>query len=344
MNQTQTQTQTIKAYLKKTKEVAAVKRALSVMLLNSGADVSLTGYTVKHAQRLRRNFLKIGVTVFDDKRLNNRERILTKAQRDEVLFILKNKTPKDVVANCNEQYWNTYQLGEYIHTLTGKRYKSKTSNYLLFREAKLTFHCPGKSYEKTDPAKTTTWESRQRDRRSALHKAWKSPDTIILCEDEMVLTSRTTIQKVWLPQGQYPPTIDTNGTRQRRSVYGFLNLKTGSQHAFMTEWQNMYITVTVLKQIRDIYPTQKLFLIWDNCGWHRGSEVTKWIKNDKNTTVLWFPPYSPKLNPQEHVWKEGRRATTHNQHVTDIVATTKDFISNISKRQFKYELCGLRAT
>ncbi len=192
--------------------------------------------------------------------------------------------------------------------------------------------------------KIAEWKKRQQDGRSILQRAWKDPDTVILCGDEMVLTSQTTTQKIWLPRGQYPPIIESNGTWQRRSIYGFLSLKDGKQHAFMTEWQTMYITVEILEKLRVIYPRKKLLLVWDNCGWHRGSKVAHWIKKDTRTHVLWFPTYSPELNPQEHVWKAGRKATTHNQHITDIVKTTDAFISHITSQTFCYELCGLRPT
>ncbi len=68
-----------------------------------------------------------------------------------------------------------------------------------------------------------------------LAKHWTDTSAVILCEDEMVLTSRTTVQKVWLPKGEHPPVIETNSTRKRKNFYGFLNLRTGKEHAFMTD-------------------------------------------------------------------------------------------------------------
>ena len=68
------------------------------------------------------------------------------------------------------------------------------------------------------------------------------PDTVVLAEDKMVLTQATTTQKVWIPQGTSPAVIETNGTRKNRSIYGFLNLKTGKEHASSTERQTMHET------------------------------------------------------------------------------------------------------
>lgn len=134
------------------KDAASARRAMAVSLLEDELSVERVGYSKKHAERLRRDFLRVGESVFKDKRVNNRDRILTKAERATVIQALQTKQPKDVIAESNAEHWTTALLGMYIFEKTGKKYRSKTSEHLLFREAKLTFHLPGKSYEKADPA------------------------------------------------------------------------------------------------------------------------------------------------------------------------------------------------
>ena len=51
----------------------------------------------------------------------------------------------------------------------------------------------------------------------------------------------------------------------------------------------MHITVEVLKEMRKIYPHQKILLFWDGAGWHRGSEVKKFMDADKGWEVVYFP-------------------------------------------------------
>jgi DDE superfamily endonuclease len=101
-----------------------------------------------------------------------------------------------------------------------------------------------------------------------------------------------------------------NTTKKRKSFYGFLNLKTGKEHTFITDWHNMYITVEVLEKLRKLYPTQKLVLIWDNCGWHRGSKVTEWIEQDGNTETIHFPPYTlhPTAQPSGACLESGTKS------------------------------------
>lgn len=336
------QKETLETYLKHAAEGPSAKRAMAVLLLESGGDVTLTGYTIKHTERLRRDFKRNGTAALEDKRKSNRDRILTKPQREQVVANLRSGQPRNLIPGCVDEHWSTYWLGRYIHETFGKQYKSKTSHYLLFREAKLSFHLPGKRYEKADVEKTAAWVRQQTDGRSRLMRAWHEPNTVVFCEDEMVLTSATTLQKIWLPKRSYPPVTETNTTRKRKCFYGFLNLKTGQQHTYPTDWQNMYIAVEVLDKLRQAHPTEQLLIIWDNCGWHRGSEVMQWVRRDKRTKLLFLPAYAPEVNPQEHVWKAGRKATTHNKHITDIEQVAKDFVAHITSGTFSYELCGLR--
>lgn len=64
----------------------------------------------------------------------------------------------------------------------------------------------------------------------------------------------------------------------------------------------MTITKDILEKIRKTYyPYQKLLIFWDGAGWHKGSKVQEFIKEDKNIEIIYFPKYAPELNPQEYV-------------------------------------------
>lgn len=51
-----------------------------------------------------------------------------------------------------------------------------------------------------------------------IKKALADSDTIILCEDEMILSTQTTFQKIWLPKGEYPK-IEVSNKKENRSIY-----------------------------------------------------------------------------------------------------------------------------
>ena len=163
----------------------------------------------------------------------------------------------------------------------------------------------------------------------------------VLAGDEMILTTETTIQKVWLPQGEYPKIEVSTGGRKRRSIYGFLNLRTGEETAFKTEYQNMCVTAEILQKVREKYPKQKILLLWDSAGWHKGSVVQEYLKQDGNIEILHFPRYAPEENPQEHVWKSGRSAITHNRYIKDIDEATDDLVRYFNQTKFNYTTAGL---
>lgn len=317
-----------------------VKRAQAVLMINDGIKgetiKQLTGLNEKHAYRLRRNYLSLGENAIIDKRKPKQKEILTKAQLKKVIETVKNKTPNEIDAYYNSDYWTTGILGEYIKRTYKTSYKSKTSLYLIFKRSKFSYHKPGRVYEKQDEKEVAEWRITAKKK---LKSVWNDKNTVILCEDEMVLSTQTTFQKIWLKKNEYPK-IEVSNTKKNRSVYGFLNIRTGQEHAFKTEWQNMYITVEVLKELRKIYPRQKLFIIWDGAGWHRGSKVQEFILEDKNIETFYFPRYSPEENPQEHIWKSGRSNVTHNKFIQNIDIATDEFVAYLNKEIFSYSLLG----
>ena len=140
----------IEAFMGETKNIDEYKRALAVVTLEAGNPLNLVGLSIKHVQRIRREFRSIGVEAFKDKRHNNKPVLLTRAQRDKVLVMLGTTTPNDW-GYTNSPFWFTRILGSVIEERYGVVYSSRTSYYLLFKKASFSFHLPGKQYEKTDP-------------------------------------------------------------------------------------------------------------------------------------------------------------------------------------------------
>lgn len=317
----------------------AVRRAQAVLLLEKAIPGTViqqvTGYDKEHIFRLRRHYRQQGLAAFKDKRKGEPKPLLTKKQRQQVINTLLTKTP-DETGYIGEG-WTTNMLGAWIEKKYNVRYKSRTSYYLLFKDARFTYHKPDKQYAKRDETEVRKW--RRRAKRQ-VRVAFKDQHTVILTEDEMVLSTQTTTQKVWLQAGAYPK-IEVSNTRENRSVYGFLDVKTGQEHAWKTKRQNMYETVKILKKLRRRYPKQKILLLWDSAPWHLGSKVKEWLADDGQIKILPFPRYSPEENPQEHVWKAGRSAVTHNRFLADIDEATNDFVRYLNRTSFPYRLIGL---
>lgn len=334
---TEDQVSELKIKLKKPLNVTELRRVQAVLMLNAkekaGKIEMITGLKRSRVFLLRALYLAQGLKALAAKRKKIKA-LLTKKQLKEIDRTLKTKTPKEF--DYDYPFWTTGILADWIEKEFKVKYKSKTSLYLIFKEAKFSYHKPGRVYEKQDPEEVAKW---QKETKPKIKQAWLDKNTIILTEDEMILSTQTTFQKIWLPEGEYPK-VEVSNTRKNRSLYGFLNLKTGQEHTFKTTWQNMYETVKILKKVRKIYPKKKLLIFWDGAGWHRGSEVQKFIEKDGNIELSYFPKYSPELNPQEHVWKNGRNQITHNQFIENIDKTADKFIDYLNTNLFSYSLLG----
>lgn len=321
-----------------------VRRAQAVLLVDqevmATAITAVTGYRRRQVFELRRKFIARGAEVLKDNRKGKPKELLTKAERAEIIEIIKTKKPNECgtyYQNC--EYWTTGVLGEYIKRTYDAEYKSKTSHYLLFKEAKFTYHKPGRVSERRSNAEVEEWRMKAKKQ---IQKAWQDPNVVILTEDEMHLSNQTTVQKIWLPQGEYPK-IEIARKRDARSIYGFLNVKTGTEHAFKTKWQNMYITASILPQVRKLYPDKKILLVWDQAGWHKGCMAQQAIKLDGNIETIYFPAAAPDENPQEHVWKSGRSQITHNAFIQNIDTVTDEFVEYLNTTKFPYSLLELSA-
>lgn len=316
-----------------------VRRAQAVLMLNAGtaieAIIVLTNYSRRQIFDLRKNYLKKGIIVIEDKKKGKPKELLTKRQLAEIVKTVKEKTPRDY--SYDTDFWTTGIVGAMIESEYKVKYRSKTSIYIIFKQAKFTYHKPDRLYQARNEREVEEWK---KEAKIKVEKALAETNTVVLTADEMSLSTQTTIQKIWLPQGEYPK-IEVASKRDSRSIYGFLNIKTGQETAFKTKWQNMYITCDILKQLRKVYPTQKLFLIWDKAPWHKGSKAQQFIKEDGNIKTLDFPRAAPEENPQEHVWKNGRSNITHNRFINDIDQTADEFVNYLNKAVFNYSFLGI---
>ncbi len=339
---TEEQKQTLNTFIRQgDRSGREVRRAQTVLLINESVPAealhAVTGYHRRQAFTLRKRYVKEGLLTLQDKRKGKPPELLTRRQREDLIEKVRNTTPENY--GYEKNYWTTSLLANYVEREYSVRYKSKTSYYLVFRQARFTYHKPGRVSQRRNEQEVEAWRQENKQR---IQAAWNDPEMVILTEDDMHLSTQTTVQKVWLPQGEYPK-IEVARKREARSIYGFLNVKTGQEHAFKTPWQNMYITAEILPRIRTLYPTQKILLLWDQAGWHKGIEAQKAIQADGHMEVIYFPTAAPDENPQEHVWKSGRSQCTHNQFIENIDTATDGFVAYLNTTTFPYALLGLSA-
>lgn len=327
-----------------------LKRTLAILLVDDKNQSyqlikTITGYSKKYASALTKKYITKGISSLED-RPKSFKSLLTQTQKNEITKFLTTMAPKDfqVEFGYETMHWNVPVLADLIKRKYNIEYKSKTSLYIIFKEAKFSYHKPDKQYEKRNQAVIDAWIE---EKKPIIQELLKEENTVVLTEDEMILTSKTTMQKIWLPTNK-STIIEESCKRGLQAIYGFLNIKTGQQHAFQASRCNSEETITSLKGLMKIHPNHKIAIIWDNAGWHKSLAIKDFLKKttEENKDIpvfhfINFPPYSPDLNPQEHVWKAGRSNITHNNFIADINLATKNFIEYLNTTNFRYKFLDL---
>lgn len=311
-------------------------RVLAIILFDSGSDSefikNLTEYDRKYAASLRRKYIKRGITSLNDRKGKKPRALLTKGQREEVIKNIKALTPK--AFGIDTDYWTTSILAALIKEQYNVQYKSRTPISILFKEARFTYHKPDKQYHARDQRIIDLWIATNKP---VIQAYLDDKSTVLLVADEMMLSTQTTTQKLWLPQGEFPK-IDVSSKREIRCIYGALNVKSGREHAFKTMRANSKSSCDFLESLGNLYKGYKIVLVWDNASWHKSAEIKHFLTKTKhNFHLINFPPYAPELNPQEHVWKAGRAQVTHNNFIADIDTAANQFVQFLNKELFDYK-------
>jgi transposase len=167
--------------------------------------------------------------------------------------------------------------------------------------------------------------------------AQTAPDTVILAGDEASLYLQATLMRTWSATGQ-TPLVRITPQRTATHFYGALNLLTGQETVLRTPVMNTHTSALFLQQLLVAYPDQPILLLWDRATWHRGLGVQAILAGNPRLELLFFPPGSPDLNPQEHVWKATRDAVSHNHTLPKLDGLADAFAAHLTQTTFASSL------
>jgi transposase len=163
--------------------------------------------------------------------------------------------------------------------------------------------------------------------------AQDAPNTAILAEDEAWMYLQATTMSVYAPRGQ-TPIIRVDPGRAKEGFYGTLNLRTGEELVTRTPVFNSETSAAHLQLILDTHPEVAILLFWDRATWHGGEPVRRLLAANPRLEVIPFPPGAPDLNPQEQVWKQTRRAVSHNHLTSKLPELADQFGTHLLSNTF----------
>jgi len=105
------------------------------------------------------------------------------------------------------------------------------------------------------------------------------------------------------------PIVKAMLTYEYTYAYGAVSPLDGKFDALLLPQVNSECMQVFLDQISQRYPDENIIMIVDGAGWHKSRALTF----PANLKLHFLPPYSPELNPQEHLWDELREKGFHNK-------------------------------
>jgi transposase len=119
-------------------------------------------------------------------------------------------------------------------------------------------------------------------------------------EDEHRLGLKPILRVLWAPRGQRP-VVSVRPRYQWLWVVAFVCPESGET----SFWLVPALTTEVFQLLLDAFARERgvgarkrILLVLDQAGWHASAE----LQAPEGLTLVFLPPYSPELQPAEHLW------------------------------------------
>ena len=91
-------------------------------------------------------------------------------------------------------------------------------------------------------------------------------------------------------------------TQEYTYAYAAVSVRDGALDTLILPQVNSECMQIFLDEVSVRHPEDRIVMILDGAGWHKSST----LKIPANMRLISLPPYSPELNPVEHLWDELR--------------------------------------
>jgi hypothetical protein len=115
------------------------------------------------------------------------------------------------------------------------------------------------------------------------------------------------------------PLVKAMLTHEYTYAYGAVSPRDGRLDSLVLPGVNGACMQLFCAEVAQRYPAENIVMVLDGAGWHKSGALDL----PANLRLLFLPPYSPELNPQEHVWDELREKFFHNC-IFDSLQTLED--------------------
>ena len=180
----------------------------------------------------------------------------------------------------------------------------------------LTNQKPERQATQQDENAVKTWLKEEWPKIKEHARRWQA---MLYFQDESGVSLIPVLGKTWAPKGK-TPTVKLTGKRGGLCISSAIS--PAGRLAFRIEKERVtrFTFVDFLIKVMKQHPHRKVIIVTDNAPAHTAKFVREFaLSNDKQIAVYYIPAYSPKLNPDEHVWAylKAKKLVAHQAQTTD---------------------------
>jgi hypothetical protein len=111
----------------------------------------------------------------------------------------------------------------------------------------------------------------------------------------------------WCPK-PFRPMCDAMVSQEYTYAYATVSVRDGNMDSLILPYVNGDCMQVFLDEISTRYRDDRMIMVLDGAGWHRNESLVV----PDNIRLVRLSPYSPELNPVEHLWDDLREKYFHN--------------------------------
>lgn len=146
-------------------------------------------------------------------------------------------------------------------------------------------------------------------------------------------------RRCWAPIG-VRPVVGARLVRKFSYAFAAVCPHDGVMDSLVLPWVNAQTMSLFLSTVSERHPSEFIVMVMDQAGWHIASAV----QVPTNMRLVLLPPYSPEINPAEHIWKALREDCVGNTVFANLEAADKALCAGLKSLESSPErmqsLCG----
>jgi len=151
------------------------------------------------------------------------------------------------------------------------------------------------------------------------------PRSVVLAQDETDLLLFPPLRAGWSKRGE-EATVWLSGRNARRVIFGAMNLRTGARLLVPRQKGRSADQQAFLGAVRSAYRGWHVALLLDEDSCHTARAS---VRAAEEMTLLWLPKRSPKLNPMEGLWGQGKDVVSANKQYATIEEQVERFLKHV---------------